>query len=454
MLESRAVSAAELMRETLERIAQANGAVNAIVSLRDEDALMAEAAAADDTPRRGWLHGIPMAVKNLTETAGIATSHGSLLYADHVPAVDDLLAVRLKAAGAIIIGKTNTPEFGLGSHSYNPVHGVTRNPYDTSRSAGGSSGGAGAALAARLVCVADGSDVMGSLRNPAAWNNVYGMRPSHGLVPAEPVGEMFLHRLFTIGPMARTPQDLASLLETMAGAAPDQPLGASFVAGDVSGTLTGKRIGWLADWGGAYPMEPGLLDLAGAALDDLAGLGAIIEAVPPPMPAAALWESWVTLRSWAISRAHRENYDDPARRALLKPELIWEIETGQGHSLADIDRASAIRSDWFRCAAQLFQSYDALVLPTTQVWPFPAEWHWPKEIVGRPMDTYHRWMEVVIPAGLIGLPCVNLPAGFGNLGLPGGIQLIGPRNADLSLLEMAQAYHHATDWPGTRPPAV
>ena len=445
---------AELMRATLARVTAVNGAVNAIVSLRDEGALMAEAAAADEAPRKGWLHGIPIAVKNLTATAGIRTTWGSPLYADHVPAADDLLAAGLKAAGAIVIGKTNTPEFGLGSHSYNPVHGVTRNPYDLSRSAGGSSGGAGAALAARMVSVADGSDVMGSLRNPAAWNNVYGMRPSHGLVPAESVGEMFLHRLFTMGPMARTPQDLAALLETMAGPDPRQPIGADFVAGELHGDLAGKRIGWLGDWGGAYPTEPGILDLSEAALGKLAELGAIVEIVAPPFPAAAIWDSWITLRSWDIAGKHQANFDDPARRQVLKPELIWEIETGLSHSLQDINRAGAIRSDWYRKAAQLFETYDALVLPTAQVWPFPAEWHWPHEIAGQTMDTYHRWMEIVIPVGLIGLPCVNLPAGFGLQGLPGGVQLFGPRNADRALLCMAQAYHAATDWPNVRPPAL
>lgn len=454
LIETSEVSASEVMRATLDRVAKVNGAVNAIVSLRDEKALMAEAAAADGGPRKGWLHGIPMAVKNVTATAGIRTTWGSPLFADTVPTADDLLAARLKAAGAILIGKTNTPEFGLGSHSYNPVHGVTRNPYDLSRSAGGSSGGAGAALAARMVCVADGSDVMGSLRNPAAWNNVYGMRPSHGLVPAEPVGEMFLHSLFTMGPMARTPQDLAALLETLAGSDPRQPIGSDFVAGDLAGDLRGKRIGWLGDWGGAYPTEPGILELSEAALSQLAELGAIVEPVAPPFPATALWDSWITLRSWDIANKHQPNYDDPARRETLKPELIWEIETGRSHSLQDINRAGAIRSDWFRKAAQLFETYDALVLPTTQVWPFPAEWHWPREVAGNPMDTYHRWMEIVIPVSLIGLPCISLPAGFGVQGLPGGIQLFGPRNADLALLRMAQAYHATTDWPNARPPVL
>lgn len=215
MIAAREVSAAELMAATLDRIAAANGAINAVVSLCDRDTLMAEAQAADAAPRAGWLHGLPMAIKDLADTAGIATTLGSPLFADHVPEADCGMVARLKSAGAIVIGKTNTPEFGLGSHTVNPVHGATRNPYDPALTAGGSSGGAAAALAARMVAVADGSDMMGSLRNPAAFCNVYGFRPSWGRVPADPVADTYLHRLATEGPMARTVGDLAARLGTM-----------------------------------------------------------------------------------------------------------------------------------------------------------------------------------------------------------------------------------------------
>ena len=449
---ARQVSAAELMRATLDRIDAVNPAVNAIVSLRDPDTLLAEAAQADAAPRGGWLHGIPMAVKDLVATRGIRTTWGSPLYADHVPQADDLLAQRLRAAGAILIGKTNTPEFGLGSHSYNPVHGVTRNPYDTSRSAGGSSGGAGAALAARMVCVADGSDMMGSLRNPAAWNNVYGHRPSHGLVPGDPVGEMMLHPLSTLGPMARCPQDLARLLEVLAGPDPLQPLGADFEAGDLAAEVAGRRIGWLGDWGGAWPMQPGLLDLAEAALRVFEDLGCIVEPVAPPFPAERLWQSWTRLRAWAVAGKQGALADTPDTRAAMKPALLWEVETGRALGNAAILEASAIRSDWFRAAARMFGRFDAVVMPSAQVWPFPADWDWPKDIEGRAMDTYHRWMECVVPVSLIGLPCTNLPAGFGAAGLPAGIQLAGPRGADRALLQLAEAYHRATGWPAQRLP--
>ncbi|HEC70992.1 MAG TPA: amidase, partial [Roseobacter sp.] len=219
------LSAVELMQSTLERIEAVNGRVNAIVSLVARDVLLEQARAADTGKRSGWLHGIPIAIKDLSDAKGLPTSKGSPLFAGNIAEKDSVFVARIKAAGAIVIGKTNTPEFGLGSHTFNPVHGATRNPYDLSRSAGGSSGGAAAALASGMVSIADGSDMMGSLRNPAGWNNVYGMRPSWGTVPAEPEGDMYLHQLATSGPMARNPRDLAALLDTMTGADPFQPLG-------------------------------------------------------------------------------------------------------------------------------------------------------------------------------------------------------------------------------------
>lgn len=453
-LAAREISAAELMRATLDRIAAVNPGVNAIVSLRDADALRDEARAADAAPRKGWLHGIPVAVKNLVAVAGVRTTWGSPIHADFVPEADDLLAARLRAAGAIVIGKTNTPEFGLGSHSYNPVHGVTRNPYDRSRSAGGSSGGAGAALAVRMLAVADGSDAMGSLRNPAAWNNVYGFRPTYGMVPGEPQGEMVLHPLATDGPMARNVADLAALLETLAGPDPRTPGGRAFAAGDLRAAVAGSRIGWLDDWGGAWPVEPGIAELCEATLRVFEGLGCAVEPVAPPFPAEALWQSWTVLRSWAAAGRRGALYADPGTQALLKPALIWEIERGLALSNAEILAASAVRSEWYRAAAGLFARYDALALPSTQVWPFPAEWDWPKAINGQAMDTYHRWMEAVVPVSLIGLPCLGLPAGFGAAGLPAGMQLFGPAWSDRRLLQLGQAYHDATDWPGRCPPPV
>lgn len=456
-LEAGAVAPVELMEATLDRIEAINPAINAIVSLRPRDVLLAEAREAGHAPRRGWLHGIPFAVKDLVETAGIRTTHGSPIHANHVPETDDLLAKRLRAAGAILIGKTNVPEFGLGSHSYNPVHGVTRNPYDLARSAGGSSGGAAAALAARLVAVADGSDFMGSLRNPAAFCNVYGFRPSFGLVPSVPEGDAYLSHFATDGPMARTVRDLALLLDTLAGPDPRDPRALpahpSFAAG-LRAEARGRRIGWIGDWGGHYPLEDGILPLCDAALAVFAGLGATVEPVTPAFDPVALWEAWLVLRGFATAARLGPLAADPATRALLKPEALWEVESAAGLTADRLLAASRVRSAWFACVAALFERYDALVLPSAQVFPFPAAETWPREIAGRTMPTYHAWMEVVTPATLAGLPALAIPAGFSAAGLPTGVQLIGRRGDDAGILALAEAYHHATDWPARRPPTL
>lgn len=450
------LSAAELMQATLAQIEKINPQVNAIVSLRDGDTLMAEARAADAAPRKGWMHGLPLAVKDLANAAGLPTSMGNPMFANTIAPKDDLVVARMRAAGAIIIGKTNTPEWGLGSHTFNPVHGATRNPYDLSRSAGGSSGGAAVALATRMLSVADGSDMMGSLRNPGAWNNVYGFRPTYGRVPSEPVGDTFLHQLATLGPMARTPRDMAALLDVQSGADPRQPHGARYdlTLGTIDAPVTGRRIGWLGDWGGAFAMEAGLLEHSQAAIPELEALGLTVEHVTPPFAAEAIWESWITLRSWAIAGGLSVFYNDLAKRDQLKPEAIWEIERGQALSAMDVHRASVIRSDWFKACAQLFERYDALMLPTTQLYPFPVEWTYPQEIAGQGMDTYHRWMQSVTPVGLLGLPCINIPIDLSAAGLPAGLSLFGPRDSDAALMQFGQAWHQAYRYAERRPPLV
>ncbi len=457
MIAARHVAPSEVMADHLDRIAAVNPAVNAVVSLRDRDELMAEARAADNAPARGWLHGLPLAVKDLCATKGIRTTWGSPLFADFVPEADDLLAARMRRAGAIFIGKTNTPEWGHGSHSFNPVFGTTRNPYDLARTAGGSSGGAAAALAARMVPVADGSDMMGSLRNPAAFCNVYGFRPSWGLVPADAQGDTHLATLATEGPMARCIEDIARLLTVQAGENPEAPFARpsqDFATALPGASLRGKRIGWLGDWGGAFAMEPGIIDLCEAALRQMQAMGAVVEPLPPPYPAEKLWQSWTTLRAMLNAGGFKDIYDDPARRARLKPETLWEIEQGRTLSAQAVYDASVIRSDYYAHMARLFDRFDAVVLPTAQVWPFPVEWRWPQAIGARAMDTYHRWMEVVIPISLIGLPALSVPVGFGAQGLPMGMQIAGRVGADAAILAMGQAWHEATDWPARRPPVL
>ena len=442
-------TAYEKMQFALDAIERHNSRVNAVISLSDPDDLMKQAEAADQVPteQHGLLHGEPIAIKDLANAAGFETSMGSPIFKKNHVKTDDIMVARMRAAGAIIIGKTNTPEFGLGSHTFNPVHGATGNAYDATRSAGGSSGGAAVALATGMMRYADGSDMMGSLRNPAGWNNIYGMRPTWGLVPSEPLGDSFLHQLATNGPMARCPKDLATLLSVQSRQDARQPHGLPTVdfAKDMDAhALKGAKIAWLGDWG--LPFDDGIMDISERAVEDLRALGADVTAIDAPFSMDALWESWITLRSWTVASGAGVFYDDPEKRDLLKPAAIWEIERGFAMSAREVHQQSVIRSIWFKKAAQLFETYDALLMPSAQVWPFPIDWVHPTEIAGVQMDTYHRWMQVVIPAGLIGLSVVNLPIGFGAAGLSAGLQLIGGRGQDAKLLGMANDWYHGTPW--------
>ncbi len=453
-IRSRSLSCRELMASTLARIAATNPLHNAIVSLRDADELLGEADARDaqlaSGASLGALHGLPMAIKDIAATAGLRTTMGSPLLRDHVPARDGLMVERLKGAGCIVIGKTNTPEFGLGSHTFNPVFGVTRNAYHPSKSAGGSSGGAAVALALRMVALADGSDTMGSLRNPAGWNNVYGLRPSQGRVPMWPAADVWVTQFGTEGPMARNVRDLALLLDVQAGFDARTPLS---IAGcerfDDAGALHGLdpkrlRIGWLGDLDGHLAMEPGVLATCEEALGRFASLGAAVEPIAPGFSPAAVWQTWLTWRHWLVAGRIEPFLRDPANRARIKPEALWEHDAGQSLTAAQTMAASVERTAYYQQLLTLFERFDVLALPTAQVWPFDAALRWPGEVAGRTMDTYHRWMEVTVYATLAGLPCIALPAGFGAAGLPMGLQLIGRPHAEMELLRIAQAYEDAS----------
>ncbi len=446
------LSVLEIAEACLDRIEAVNPLVNAIISMRSRADIMAEAEDMQNTGGCGPLYGLPIAIKDLRETKGITTTYGSPIHKDNIPAKDCLLVARLRAAGALIIGKTNTPEFGLGSHSYNPVHGVTVNPYDLTRSAGGSSGGAGAALAAGMLPLADGSDMMGSLRNPAGWNNVYGFRPSYGLVPDDPAGDSFLHQLSTSGPMARTVKDLELMLQVIGVPDARLPHATNPFTGMGDQPIKGQKIGWIGDWNGYYPIEGGVLELCTNGLDTLSDLGCDIRPVIPPFAPEDIWHAWITLRSFTTASSYVKLFENPVTRDLLKPEMLWEIECGLALSARDVHEASLISSQWFRTVAMM--DVDMLALPTAQMFPFDAKLHWPKQVAGRKMDTYHRWMEVVIPASLIGLPALSVPVGFGAEGLPMGLQLIGKRGQDAQVLRLGHAYHKATQYPQKHPPVV
>jgi len=447
------ISAETVMAACYDAIEAWNPHVNALVSLRDREDTLALARRADAAETRGPLQGVPMAIKDLSDAEGFVTTQGSPLLADGPPAAaDDLMVARLRSARALIIGKTNTPEFGMGSHTTNPVFGATRNPWSLSHTPGGSSGGASVALSTGMLALADGSDMMGSLRNPAGWGNVYGLRPSWGAVPAEPRADTFLHQLSTAGPMARSPQDIGLLLSVMAGPDPRQP---HHTALDPPAPARPLRIGWLGDWGGAFPMEAGILMLCEAALGTFSDLGHAVAPAEPGFDAEALWESWTVLRAWQMTASLQTVLAMPGAEARLGANIRHEIETGRGLTGMQVHDASVLRSRWFARAQRLFETWDVLALPTAQVWPFDVACDYPREIAGTPMDTYHRWMHVMVPASLIGLPALGVPAGFGQdgpgAGLPMGLQLIGPRGSDYGLLALGQGYHDVAPWTGRQP---
>ncbi len=460
-IHAREVSCREVMQAYLGHIERCNPQVNALVSLRDGEALLDEA---DDRDRelaagrsRGWMHGMPQAIKDLAATAGLRTTLGSPLFAEQVPTTDAISVARVRASGAIIVGKSNVPEFGLGSQSYNPLFGTTTNAYDPGRVAGGSSGGAAAALAMRLLPVADGSDMMGSLRNPAAFNNVFGLRPSQGRVPYGPTAELFVQQLATEGPMGRSVQDVARLLTVQAGFDARAPLSQSNAPLDFANGLArdfkGTRLGWLGDYNGYLPMDEGVMSLCEAALADFAELGCSVEACQPGFDLARLWQCWLTHRHFLVHGNLAAAYADPAKRALLKPEAQWEVEGGLHLSAAALYQASLDRSAWYQALNALFERYDFLLLPSAQVFPFDAAEPWPQVVGGQAMDTYHRWMEVVIGPTLAGLPAMSVPVGFNAAGLPMGLQIIGPAQADQAVLQLAHAHEQLTRWVERCPPA-
>jgi len=464
-IHDRTVSCREVMIAYLDHIDAMNPVVNAIVSRRERAPLLDEAEIADRElgagESRGWMHGFPQAFKDLSDAKGLPTVQGSPLFVGQIAAEDSLMTERMRAAGAIVIGKTNTPEFGLGSQSYNPVFGATRNAFDLTRTAGGSSGGAAVALAMRMLPVADGSDMMGSLRNPAAFNHVIGFRPSFGRVPdlaADPFGQ----QLATNGPMGRTVEDVARLLDTQSGFDSRVPLslGEPLISdgGDLGTALErdvrGVKIGWMGDWQGRLAMESGVLALCEAALAPFGGLGCDVEEVDLPFDSETLWESWTTLRHWAVAGNLGVHYANPDSRAQLKPEARWEVERGLQLSAQDIHRANVQRGDAYRAWNALFERFDYLVMPSAQLFPFDVETHWPREIAGQAMDTYHRWMEIVIPASMLGAPTISLPAGLNDAGLPMGFQLIGrPRN-DWGVLQLARAFEKASGDLAILPPSL
>jgi amidase len=447
LIRKRELSAVEVMRAFLDRIAALNPKVNAICALQPEEALMAAAQKADEKlaggQRTGPLHGLPLAVKDLALTRGIRTTFGSPIYKDFTPDQDQLFVERLKKAGAIIIGKTNTPEFGAGSHTFNPVYGITRNPYSLSRSAGGSSGGAAAALATGMLPLADGSDLGGSLRNPAGFCNVVGLRPSPGRVPIWP-DEFAWQTLSVEGPMARTVKDLAFMLSIMAGPDPRSPIsidssGAEFIK-PFERDFKGVRIAWTKDLG-RFPVEKAVARQCQKALEIFEDIGC--EVFPDQPRTTGVFQAFQTLRAFSyITMRH----DYEKNRSLMKQSVAWNIEKGLELSGKEVVEAEEVRTRFYQRVLRFLDEYEFLLLPSAQVLPFPVECEWVEEIEGVAMTTYIDWMAMNCIVSMTGLPAVSIPCGFSPQGLPVGLQIVGRHHRDFDVLSLAYAFESATEY--------
>jgi amidase len=453
MLRAREVSATEVVRAHLEQVERANSAVNAIVTLTAEQALDA-ARGADDRQTSGEdigpLHGIPVVHKDTHDTAGVRTTYGSPILKDNVPERDDLVVARMRRAGAISLGKSNVPEFGAGSHTFNPVFGATRNPYALDRSAGGSSGGAAAALAAGMVALAEGSDLGGSLRNPASFNNIVGLRPSPGRVPRWPDPAPW-SPTGVAGPLARTVTDAALLLSVLAGPDPRSPLsldepGERF-AEPMDPDLTNLKVAFAPDLGGRIPVDPQVAGVIATVPATLEQLGCTVELDCPDLGGAD--EIFRTERAWLMELGlgtFLDNHPD-----LLKPSLRENIALGRRLTGADVGRASILRSQLHQRICEFFERYDALVLPVSQVAPFPVELEYPTEVAGVPMGDYLDWMRSAYLITVTGCPALAVPAGFTRDGLPVGVQFVTAPRKDVLALRIGFGFEQVTRFGEGRP---
>lgn len=453
---SRDLSAREVMEAHLAQIERVDPMVNAIPTRIPVEEALRIADAADAKVARGEplgvLHGLPIAHKDLEETKGIRTTFGSPIHADFVPERDTLLVERLKAAGALTIGKTNVPEFGAGSHTFNPVFGHTHNPYDLSKSAGGSSGGAGAALACGMLPIADGSDLGGSLRNPGNFNNVVGLRVSPGRVPNWPT-QLAWNPLSVKGPMARTVGDVALLLSAMAGPDTRAPIsldtpGEVFRA-PLERDFRGVRVAYSRDLGG-LPVDPRVSAVLDSQIGTFRALGCEVEEATPDLTDAE--EIFQTLRAWNMATGSAELLRQ--HRDQLKDTVIWNIERGLTLTAEDVGRAELLRSALYQRVREFMETYEYLLCPVNQVPPFGGELAYPTSINGVELDNYIAWMRSAYYITVTGLPAGSVPCGFTPEGLPVGIQIVGRWHADFSVLQLAHAFEQATELWKVRPPVV
>ena len=442
LVRSKKVSATEVVQAFVAQIERVNPQVNAIVTFLPEQALQKAKALDRKKSPAGSLAGLPIAYKDLVPTKGVRTTFGSLAYEKHVPQEDHLIVERLGAAGAILIGKTNTPEFGAGSQTFNRVFGATRNPYDLAKTAGGSSGGAAAAVACGMLPFADGSDLAASLRNPGNYCNVVGFRPTPGRVPGWPAANAW-DTLSVIGPLARTVDDAAFLLSAMAGPDPRAPTSIN-EPGEIFDSKLARnfrkvRVAWSRDLGG-LPMDARVTAVLEEQIKVFTSLGCIVEEAAPDFSGAT--EAFETLRALRflgrfgpLLKEHRDK---------LKDTVVWNIEQGMKLTAERVARAHALRTELFHRMRRFLERYEFLLCPVNQLPPFPVEVEWPRELAGARMENYLDWMKSCYYITITSHPAISVPAGFTEEGLPVGLQIVGRYRADLPVLQLAHAFEGET----------
>jgi amidase len=455
---ARKASPLEVMQAVLARIDAVNPAVNAYVTVARESALTAARRATRALGRKSTvlppLHGVPVSIKDLTSTKGIRTTWGSLIYQDHVPNEDDLVVQRLKAAGAIVVGKTNTPEFGAGGNTFNAVFGATRNPWNTALTCGGSSGGAAVAVATGMGPIAQGSDLGGSLRTPAAFCGVLGFRTTPGLVPTHPRALVW-DTLSVTGPLARTVADIALTLSAMAGPDDRAPLSyevdtSQFTRAVRAPSIKGWRVAWTPDLHGLIPVDEEVARVAHDALRVLRSLGARVEAACPDF--SEVNDIVRGTRAVAMVALHADKL--PAWRERMQKDLVRDIEQGLTLTASEIARSEVLRSLLWHRVRVFMETRDLLVLPTVAVPPFPVEEPYPTEINGKLLESYTQWFYLTYGITVTGLPAISVPCGFTRAGLPVGLQIVGRRRQEAAVLRTAAAFEAAAPWADRIPPVV
>ena len=446
------------MQAVLARIDAVNPAVNAYVTVAGESALAAARRATRALSRKGGvlppLHGVPVAIKDLTATKGIRTTWGSLIFEHHVPTEDDLVVQRLKAAGAIVVGKTNTPEFGAGGTTFNAVFGATRNPWNTALTCGGSSGGAAVAVATGMGPIAQGTDLGGSLRTPAAFCGVVGFRTTPGLVPQHP-RVLVWDSLGVTGPLSRTVADAALVLSTIAGLDERAPVSyevdtRQFIRAVKAPSIKGWQVAWTPDLDGLIPVNDEVSRVAHEAVGVFRSLGARVEDACPSF--SEVPDIILGTRALTMVALHAEKL--PEWRELMQKDLVRDIEHGMTLTAREIARSEALRSVLWHRVRAFMATRDLLVLPTVAVPPFPVDEPYPSEINGKPLDHYTQWFNLTYAITLTGLPAISIPCGFTRSGLPVGLQIVGRRRQEAAVLRAAAAFEAAAPWADHIPPLV